>query len=98
MTVGPIWNTGGTETEIIVPVSVLGPQWAATLEIVVAKILEYNQVIIMWFIVKDCSIIIKSDYHFPGENSHLKAEQTTPHFQTLHALCAFMSSKLNSLG
>ena len=26
MTVGPIWNTGGTETEIIVPVSVLGLQ------------------------------------------------------------------------
>ena len=30
MTVGPIWNTGGTETEIIVPVSVLGPQRAGT--------------------------------------------------------------------
>ena len=30
MTVGPIWNTGGTETEIIVPVSVLGPQRALT--------------------------------------------------------------------
>ena len=30
MTVGPIWNTGGTETEIIVPVSVLGPQRAET--------------------------------------------------------------------
>ena len=32
MTVGPIWNTGGTETEISVPVSVLGPgpKWAAT--------------------------------------------------------------------
>ena len=27
MTVGPIWNTGGTETEIIVPVSVLGPAY-----------------------------------------------------------------------
>ena len=30
MTVGPIWNTGGTETKIIVPVSVLGPQRAGT--------------------------------------------------------------------
>ena len=30
MTVGPIWNTGGTETEIIVPVSVLGPERAGT--------------------------------------------------------------------
>ena len=30
MTVGLIWNTGGTETEIIVPVSVLGPQRAGT--------------------------------------------------------------------
>ena len=30
MTVGPIWNTCGTETEIIVPVSVLGPQRAGT--------------------------------------------------------------------
>ena len=30
MTVGPIWNTGGTETEISVPVSVLGPQRAGT--------------------------------------------------------------------
>ena len=30
MTVCPIWNTGGTETEIIVPVSVLGPQRAGT--------------------------------------------------------------------
>ena len=30
MTVGPIWNTGGTETEITVPVSVLDPQWAGT--------------------------------------------------------------------
>ena len=30
MTVGPIWNTGGTKTEIIVPVSVLGPQRAGT--------------------------------------------------------------------
>ena len=30
MTVGPIWNTGGTEMEIIVPVSVLGPQRAGT--------------------------------------------------------------------
>ena len=28
--VGPIWNTGGTETEIRVPVSVLGPEWAGT--------------------------------------------------------------------
>ena len=32
MTMGPIWNTGGTEMEIIVPVSVLlGPKWAATI-------------------------------------------------------------------
>ena len=30
MTVGPIWNTGGTETEISVPVLVLGPQRAWT--------------------------------------------------------------------
>ena len=30
MTVGPIWNTGGTETEISVPVSVLGPERAGT--------------------------------------------------------------------
>ena len=30
MTVGPIWNTGGTETEIIVPISVLGPERAGT--------------------------------------------------------------------
>ena len=30
MTVGLIWNTGGTETEIIIPVSVLGPQRAGT--------------------------------------------------------------------
>ena len=30
MTVGPIWNTGGTETEISLTVSVLGPQWAGT--------------------------------------------------------------------
>ena len=30
MTVGPIWNTGGTETEIIVPISLLGPQQAGT--------------------------------------------------------------------
>ena len=30
MTVGPIWNTGGTETEIIVPVSVLGPERTGT--------------------------------------------------------------------
>ena len=30
MTVGPIWNTGGTETEINVPVSVLGPQRVGT--------------------------------------------------------------------
>ena len=30
MTVGPIWNTGGTETEIIVPVSVLGPERVGT--------------------------------------------------------------------
>ena len=30
MTVGPIWNTGGTETEISVPISVLGPQRAGT--------------------------------------------------------------------
>ena len=30
MAVGPIWNTGGTEMEIIVPVSVLGPQRAGT--------------------------------------------------------------------
>ena len=29
-TVGPIWNTGGIETEIIIPVSVLGPQRAGT--------------------------------------------------------------------
>ena len=28
MAVGPIWNTGGTETVISVPVSVLGPQRA----------------------------------------------------------------------
>ena len=31
MNVGPIWNTSGTETEISVPVSVLGPQRAGTL-------------------------------------------------------------------
>ena len=30
MTVGPIWNIGGTETEIIFPVSVLGPERAGT--------------------------------------------------------------------
>ena len=30
MTVGPLWNTGGTETEISVPVSVLGPQQTGT--------------------------------------------------------------------
>ena len=30
MTVGPIQNTGGTETEIIVPVSVLGPERTGT--------------------------------------------------------------------
>ena len=30
MTVDQIWNTGGTETEIIVPVSVLGLQRAGT--------------------------------------------------------------------
>ena len=30
MIVDPIWNIGGTETEISVPVSVLGPQWAGT--------------------------------------------------------------------
>ena len=30
ITVGPIWNTGGTETEIIVLVSVLGPERAGT--------------------------------------------------------------------
>ena len=30
MAVGPIWNTGGTKTEIIVPVSVMGPQRAGT--------------------------------------------------------------------
>ena len=30
MTVGPIWNTGGTKTEISVPISVLGPQRAGT--------------------------------------------------------------------
>ena len=30
MTMGPIWNTGGTEMEIIVPVSVLGRQRAGT--------------------------------------------------------------------
>ena len=30
MPVGPIWNTGGTETVISVPVSVLGPQRAGT--------------------------------------------------------------------
>ena len=30
MAVGLIWNTGGTETVISVPVSVLGPQRAGT--------------------------------------------------------------------
>ena len=30
MIVDPIWNIGGTETEISVPVSVLGPQRAGT--------------------------------------------------------------------
>ena len=37
---------------------------------------------IMWLIVKDCEMIKKWDDHLPGENSHLKAEQTTPQFQT----------------
>ena len=27
-------------------------------------------------------MIKKWDKHFPGENNHLKAEQTTPQFQT----------------
>ena len=27
-------------------------------------------------------MIKKWDDHFPGKNGHLKAEQTTPHFQT----------------
>ena len=30
ISMGPIWNTGGTETVISVPVSVLGPQRAGT--------------------------------------------------------------------
>ena len=36
---------------------------------------------ITWFIVKDCKMIKKWDDHFPGENSHLKAEQNTTQFQ-----------------
>ena len=44
---------------------------------VLAKVLDYT-----WFIVKDCQMIKKWDNHFPGENSHLKAEQTTLQFQT----------------
>ena len=30
ISMGPIWNTGGTETVISVPVSVLGPERAGT--------------------------------------------------------------------
>ena len=37
---------------------------------------------ITWFVVRDCQIIKKWVNHFPDENSHLKAEQTTPQFQT----------------
>ena len=52
---------------------------------------------ITWLILKDYQMIKKWDNH-PGENSHLKADQTTSTVPNHCLTCAFMSSKLNSCG
>ena len=52
---------------------------------------------ITWFIAKHCQVMKRWDYHFPGKNNHLQAEQTIPQFQTI-AYCVHFDLKLNPYG
>ena len=47
MAVGPIWNTGGTEMEISVPVSVLGPQVPGHLATKISCYADVNRLVII---------------------------------------------------